>query len=301
MTSAAATGRTEMRDDGPPPAPAVLLDGVVLGESPRWHDGRLWFCDWGRGIVVAVDEAGRWEALDSVPEAPWSIAWRDDGWLLFTSAGRDAGRLVGRDPAGGLHVLADLSAVAAPPWNEIVVDGRGNVFLNAIGFDLMAGAEPRPGVVAVVTPDGTVRQVAGDVEFPNGMAVTPDGSTLIVAESYAHRLTAFDIAPDGSLSGRRVWAALGAGTPDGICLDADGAVWYADVPNRRCVRVQEGGAVLAEVVVDRGCFACMLGGDDGATLFVNAAVWDGPDGMFGGEPSGQVLRAAAPAAHAGRP
>ena len=133
------------------------------------------------------------------------------------------------------------------------------------------------------------------------MAVTADGATLIVAESYANRLTAFDIAPDGSLSGRRVWAELDGGYPDGICLDTDGAAWYADVPNKRCVRVREGGEVLDTVEVDRGCFACMLGGEDGRTLFVVANEWNGPAGMAGGEPTGRVLTVAAPAARAGRP
>lgn len=186
-------------------------------------------------------------------------------------------------------------------WNEIVVDPCGNVLVNAVGFDLLGGEEPRPGQVSVVTPDGTTRQVADDLEFPNGMAVTPDGSTLLVAESYGRRLTAFDLAADGGLSGRRVWAELGDGTPDGICLDATGAAWYADVPHRRCVRVREGGEVLDVVEVDRGCFACMLGGEDGRTLFVLAATWTGTAGIAGGEPSGQVLVHRAPASHAGRP
>ena len=153
----------------------------------------------------------------------------------------------------------------------------------------------------MVTPDGEARQVADGVAFPNGMAVTPDDATLIVAESYANRLTAFDIAADGSLSDRRVWAELGGGYPDGICLDAEGAVWYADVPNKRCVRVREGGEVLETVELDRGCFACMLGGEDGRTLFMVANEWRGPASMTGGERTGQVLTVDAPAARAGRP
>jgi sugar lactone lactonase YvrE len=155
--------------------------------------------------------------------------------------------------------------------------------------------------VAVVTPDGAARRVAGDILFGNGMAVTADDSTLIVADSYARSLVAFDIAADGGLSNRRVWADLGDGVPDGICLDADGAVWYADVPNKRCVRVREGGEVLATADVDRGCFACMLGGADGRTLFILAAEWRGPEKMFDGPPSGQLLTVRAPAPHAGRP
>jgi sugar lactone lactonase YvrE len=290
-----------MDDDIAADAPTVLLDGIVLGESPRWHDGRLWFCDWGRQEVVSVDVDGRRATLEGTPPAPWSIAWHDDGRLLFTSAGDMGAHLTARDAGGAVRPVADLGDIAERHWNEIVIDPRGNVFLDAIGFDLMAGEAPRPGLVAVVTPDGRARQVADDVHFPNGMAVTADGATLIVAESYGHCLTAFDIGDDGALSNRRTWADLGEGTPDGICLDAQGALWYADVPHRRCVRVREGGEVLQEVHVDRGCFACMLGGADGSTLFITAASWDGPGGMFGGAPSGQVLSYPAPAAHAGRP
>ena len=156
------------------------------------------------------------------------------------------------------------------------MDGRGNAYVNNIGFDF-PGGEFAPGTIALVTPDGSARQVADGVAFPNGMAVTPDNSTLIVAESYGNKLTAFDIAADGSLSNRRVWADLGDGVPDGICLDAENAVWYADVPNKRCVRVREGGEVLQTIELDRGCFACMLGGADGRTLFMMATEWRGPD------------------------
>ena len=179
------------------------------------------------------------------------------------------------------------------------MDGRGNTYLNDIGFDMMGGGQPGPGIVALVTPEGSVRQVADGVLFPNGMAVTPDNSTLIVAESYGQRLTAFDIEADGRLSGRRVWAELERGAPDGICLDAEDAVWYADVPNQRCVRLREGGEVLQTVEVDRGCFACMLGGPDGTTLFVMAAEW--PAALEPGSRTGLVLTVEAPAPHAGWP
>jgi len=144
-------------------------------------------------------------------------------------------------------------------------------------------------------------QVADGVAFPNGMVVTPDNATLIVAESYGNRLTAFDIAADGSLSNRRVWADLGGGVPDGICLDAEGAVWYADVGNSWCVRVKEGGEVLQTIELDRGCFACMLGGTDRRTLFVVVREWRGLEGTAGGERTGQVLIAQAPAPGAGWP
>jgi sugar lactone lactonase YvrE len=263
--------------------PRVLLRGVVFGESPRWHDGRLWFSDWGTGEVVTVDLAGRREVVLRVPTFPFSLDWLPDGRLLVVSSG-----LQRREADGSLVAHADLNPLAAA-WNELVVDGRGNAYVNQAGFDLMGGAEPTSGTIAVVTADGAAREVADGVWFPNGMAITPDDATLIVAESYRGRLTAFDIDPDGGLSNRRVWADLGAGVPDGICLDAEGAVWYADVPNRWCVRVREGGEVLQTVAVDRGCFSCALGGDDGRTLFIVATEWRGPERMFTGEPTGQVL------------
>jgi sugar lactone lactonase YvrE len=166
---------------------------------------------------------------------------------------------------------------------------------------LLTGLAFASGIIALVTADGSVRQVADGIAFPNGMAVTPDNKTLIIAESYAKRLTAFDITTDGSLSNRRVWADLGDGTPDGICVDTEGAVWYADVPNKRCVRVREGGEVLQTIQLERGCFACMLGGMDGRTLFMMAAEWRGPANMTDSPRTGLALTAQAPAPHAGWP
>ena len=179
------------------------------------------------------------------------------------------------------------------------MDGRGNAYVGNIGFDF-PGGDFAPGILALVTPDGSARQVADGVAFPNGIAVTPDRSTLILAESYGNRLTAFDIAGRRQPVAGRVWADLGDGVPDGICLDAEGAVWYGDVPNRRCVRVREGGEVLQTIDLDRGCFACMLGGADGRTLFMVVAQWE--DAATGtAEGSGQVLATDAPAPRAGRP
>jgi sugar lactone lactonase YvrE len=278
----------------------VLLEGLTIGESPRWHDDRLWVCDWGAARVVTVGADGSCsEALRAPASIPFSIDWLRDGQLLLVS-GRE-GRLLRVQPDGSLVAHADLNGISDRGWNEIVVDGLGRAYVNGPGFDMMAGEPVAPGNVAVVEPDGSVRLVADGLEFPNGMAVTPDNTTLIVAESYGRRLTAFDVGADGGLTNRRVWADLGDGAPDGICIDAEGAVWYADVPNRCCVRVREGGEVLGRVEVDRGCFACMLGGDDGATLFIVAAEWRGPEAMFAGEPTGQVLTARAPAPGAGWP
>jgi sugar lactone lactonase YvrE len=279
------------------PEPQTLMTGIALGESPRWHDDRLWFSDWGTQELVAVDLAGESEVIARVPSSPFCIDWLPDGSLLIVSGGD--GRLLRRKPDGSVVTHADLGRLSRHPWNEIVADGRGNIYLNNIGFDFPAGAFA-PGIIALVAPDGSVRQVADGVAFPNGMAVTPDGGTLIVAESYANRLTAFDIAADGGLSNRRVWAEVRNDHPDGICLDAEGAVWYADVGTKRCVRVREGGEVLRAIELDRGCFACMLGGMDGRTLFMVAAVFD-PAAMFGGERTGQILTARAPAPGAGWP
>jgi sugar lactone lactonase YvrE len=277
----------------------IVRDALVMGESPRWHEGRLWLSDWGAREVLALDPEGAGaEVVVHGLELPVCIDWLPDGRLLVVS-GRE-GLLLRREPDGTLEAHADLTALAAPPWNDIVVDGRGNAYVGGTGFDF-PGGEFAPGTIALVAPDGSARQVADGVAFPNGIAVTPDNATLIVAESYGKVLTAFDIGADGGLSGRRVWADLGDGVPDGICLDAEGAVWYADVPNRRCVRVREGGEVLATVAVDRGCFACMLGGADGRTLFVVAAEWRGPASIAEEAGTGRVLAVAAPAAHAGFP
>jgi sugar lactone lactonase YvrE len=275
--------------------PRVLLSGHTFGESPRWHDGRLWFSDWGTGEIVTVDLDGRREVRHRMETFPFSLDWLPDGRLLVVSD-----TLRRSEPDGSMVVHADLSHLAEA-WNELVVDGRGNAYVNQVGFDLMSGAEPTSGTIALATPDGTARQVADDVWFPNGMAVTADDRTLIVAESYRNRLTAFDIDDAGDLSNRRVWAETGDDHPDGICLDAEGACWYADVANGHCVRVAEGGEALQTVTVDRGCFSCALGGPDDRTLFIVAQSWGGVGGMGGGEPSGRVFAVDVAAPHAGHP
>ena len=259
-----------MRSRQPPgPVPQTLMTGVAFGESPRWHGGRLWFADWGAQEIIAVDPAGNSEVVVRVgfPSFPMCFDWLPDGRLLIVSARE--GLLLRREPDGSLATHADLTGVAEKghPWNEIVVDGRGSAYINNQGFEF-PGGEFAPGTIAVLTPDGSVRQVADGMAFPNGMAITPDNSTLICAESYGQRLTSFDIAADGSLANRRTWADLGEGVPDGICLDQEGATWYGDVPNKRCVRVREGGEVLQTIDLDRGCFACMLGGAGRSTLFL---------------------------------
>ncbi len=281
---------------------STLMNGLVVGESPRWHEGRLWFSNWGAQQIIAVDSDGNSEVMARVPTTvPFSIDWLPDGRLLIVS-GPEA-RLLLQEPDGSLATYADLSGLASG-WNEIVVDGRGNTYVNGSDYKFAPGEPFIPGMVALVTPDGRVRQVADDIHFPNGMVVTRDNKTLIVTESFKARLTAFDIAADGSLSNRRVWAELGQGG-DGMCMDADGAVWTPAFKDGKpgCARVREGGEVLQRIELDKFCFACMLGGEDGTTLFMLVADWLGlehMDALFRSQ-TGQVLMTQAPAPHAGRP
>jgi sugar lactone lactonase YvrE len=275
--------------------PQTLLTGLGVGESPRWHEGRLWFSNWGAREIVAVDLDGNREVVAPGPKvAGYCIDWLPDGRLLVTGEQE----LLRQEPDGSLVRHADLTALPVGP-NEVVVDGRGNIYVNCIGFAF--GREDfRPGAIAVVTPDGSVRTVAEDVHFPNGMVVTPDNSTLIVAESWARRLTAFDIDADGGLSNRRVWAGIEG---DGICLDADGAVWTQVNQDGKpaCLRVREGGEVLDRIDLDRACFAATLGGPDGRTLFMMVAVFPGVDRLdeLFTSRTGQVLTARAPVPGAG--
>jgi sugar lactone lactonase YvrE len=261
-----------------------------MGESPRWHQNRLWVSDWGAQEIVTVDSDGISEVAVRVPfSLPFCIDWLPDGRLLIVS-GRE-GLLLRREHDGSLVTHANLRGPAGMGWNEIVVDGRTNIYVNG-----------GSGIV-LLTPDGSIRQVADNIAFPNGMAITPDNLTLIVAESYGKKLSAFDISPDGGLSNRRLWADLGDGVPDGVCIDADGAVWYADVPNKHCVRVREGGEVLQTVTVDRGCFACMLGGAEKKTLFIIATEWRGMDKIaeVAQARTGKILVIDAPVRGAGWP
>jgi sugar lactone lactonase YvrE len=280
--------------------PQVLMEGLIFGEQPRWHAGRLWFSDWGAREVVALGLDGNHQVVLQAPAFPCCVDWLPDGRLLVVSARE--GRLLRQEPDGGFVTHGDLRSVSSPPaGNELVVDGRGNAYVNGGGFDLMAGESFAPGIIVLVTPDGSARRVADGIAFPNGMLVTADNRTLIVAESYGKKLTAFEIEEDGNLSNRRVWAELGDGVPDGICLDAENAVWYGDVPNMRCVRVREGGEVLQTIELDRGCFACALGGQERRTLFMIATEWKGPERMFAEPRTGRVLTTDAPAPAAGWP
>ena len=278
----------------------VLVSGRGLVESPRWHDGRIWFSDWTAGEIIAVDDAGGAEVVVRHASLPLCFDFLPDGRLVLVSNQRRALLTPGAD--GVLDVYADLAHLSPPGWNDIVVDGRGNVYVNSPNFDFATGppaGDVQPGVVALVIPNGATVIVAEDIAFPNGMAVTADNATLVVADSYRHCLVGFDIGIDGSLSGRRVWADLGEAAPDGICLDAEGAAWYADVPHKHCVRVREGGHVAATVALDRGGFACMLSDTD---LYAVAAHWPGVGGLATHtEWDGQLLRTSVPVGRAGWP
>jgi sugar lactone lactonase YvrE len=246
---------------------------------------------------------GTSEVMARVPTTvPYSIDWLPDGHMLIVS-GQEA-KLLCQESDGSLTTYADLSVLAGG-WNEIVVDGLGNAYVNGSDYKFAPGEPFVPGVVAVVTPDGSVRQVADDIHFPNGMVITPDNKRLIVTESFRGRLTAFDLAADGGLSNRRVWADLGQGG-DGMCLDADGAIWTPTFDKNgrpSCVRVREGSEVAERIELDQFCFACMLGGPDGRTLFMLVADWPGMERMqeLFSSHTGRVLTTQAPAPHAGRP
>ena len=281
----------------------VLLDGFGMGESPRWHDGRLWFSNWGTDEIVAVDLDGASEVIGpGGGGAGWATNWPPDGRMLITGP-----ELLRVEPDGGRVRHADLSPLA-DGWSEITVDGRGNIYVGTINFDFadfneVIASGQAPGKIALITPDGEAREVADGLAFPNGMVITPDNATLIVAESFARRLTAFDLGADGGLSNRRIWADV---TGDGICLDAEGGVWTSEVgPDNAgwCLRVRESEEVLDRIELDRPCYACMLGGDDGRTLFMVVAKWFGPDRMdeLIEARTGQILTARVDVPHAGWP
>ncbi len=244
--------------------PKVLLTGLGIPESPRWHEGRLWFCNWIDRQVVAVSLDGKAAVMATRDPGShpmgYSIDWLPDGRLLVTGD-----KLRRQEPDGSMVVHADQHA------NEIVVDGRGNIYLNGADFDFAAGAPPKPGYIKLVSQDGRLREVAGDIQFPNGMVITPDDRTLVISESFAGRLTAFDIDAGGGLSNRRVFAEGVA--PDGICLDAEGAIWVST--GFSVARVALGGEVLQRVELPdtRAPFAMMLGGPDRRTLFILTAEW----------------------------
>jgi sugar lactone lactonase YvrE len=253
----------------------VLAGGLHFGEAPRWHDGALWFSDFFDYAVKTVDLDGRVRVKVSMADRPSGLGWLPDGRLLIVSmTDRSLLRLDGRQ----LVLHADLSSIATFHCNDMVVDSVGRAYVGNFGFDLDTNeingtlaevlAAHTGATMARVDPDGSVHAAADGLMFPNGTVITPDGATMIVAESFGRRLTAFDIASDGSLSNRRLWADLGTRVPDGICLDTDGAIWVANPLTPECFRVAEGGEILDVIETDNRCFACMLGGPDRRTLFM---------------------------------
>lgn len=248
----------------------TLINGLQFPEAPRWHEGRLWFSDFFRQEVMSVDLQGKAEVQLKLDDSPSGLGWRPDGSLLVVAM--HGHKLLRKDLDGAVTTVADLSGHVGGPCNDMVVDAQGRAYVGNFGFDLYAKEAPRPTNLLRVDVDGSVHRVASDLWFPNGMAITPDGRTLIVAETFAHRLTAFAIGADGSLGDRRVFADLPCVSPDGLCLDAEGAVWVADAVGRSVLRVVEGQGVVERLSTGPlHAYACMLGGEDGRTLFLCTA------------------------------
>ncbi|MFT6037451.1 MAG: sugar lactone lactonase YvrE [Candidatus Azotimanducaceae bacterium] len=248
----------------------TLVSGLTFAESPRWHDGRLYYSDFYRHVVEAVDLDGHVELIAEVPNQPSGLGWLPDGRLLIVSM-MDR-KLLRRETSGELTEHADLSQIATWHCNDMVVDKTGRAYVGNFGYDIEApSADPVMAKLACVEPDGSVRVVAEDLQFPNGAVITPDGNTMIISETWGRKLTAFDIAADGSLSNRRVWASIHPHFPDGICLDEAGGVWVADPAQSKIIRVVQGGEITDEIDPGTGVFACMLGGEDGKRLFVCTA------------------------------
>jgi sugar lactone lactonase YvrE len=283
----------------------VLAGGISFGEGPRWRDGRLWFSDFFDHAVKTVTADGEVAVAFTLDDQPSGLGWLPDGDLLVVSMIKR--RVLRRGADGRLSLHADLSGLATWHCNDMTVDALGRAYVGNFGFDYEAAMAERglEGVVAncptarlaLVEPDGTVRAAADALKFPNGAMITPDGGTLIIGETFAGRMSAFDIAADGSLSNRRVWAEIWPRVPDGACLDAEGCVWVANPAAPECVRVAEGGAVLEVIETGLPCYACMLGGEDGRTLFMLTSQ---PDAA-GGKPRGQIETARVDVGHAGRP
>lgn len=248
--------------------PDVLLDGLAFGEGPRWHEDRLWFSDMHKDRVEAVGLDGKSEVIVEVPQRPSGLGFLPDGRLLIVSM---VDRKVMRLDDGGLTEVADLSSIATWHCNDMVVDAQGRAYVGNFGWDIETSQTQVGAALTLVTPDGETRVVAKDLIFPNGAVITPDGKRLIVGETFAGRLSVFDIRDDGSLSERRDFAATPGIAPDGICLDAEGAVWVACPVSGRVVRVKEGGEIAAEIKVDSLAFACMLGGPQRKHLFICTA------------------------------
>jgi sugar lactone lactonase YvrE len=249
--------------------PETVLERLAFPECPRWHDGALYFSDMHDGMVWRLSPTGAAERVLELATFPGGLGWLPDGTLQVVSM---LDRRLLRLSPQGLVQVADLGRFASHPTNDMVVDRGGRAYIGNFGFDLNAGDAQRPTVLISVDAGGTTTVAATDLVFPNGMAITPDGKTLIVAETFAAQLTAFEIQPDGALANRRVFAPLDGLLPDGICLDEEGAVWVACPGGNRLVRVREGGKVAGNIPLpDRDSYACMLGGRDRRDLYICTA------------------------------
>jgi sugar lactone lactonase YvrE len=286
----------------------VLCDGIYFGEGPRWHGGRLWFSDFYAHAVKSVSLAGDPRTEFELDDRPSGLGWAPDGTMLIVSMTKR--QLLRRTADGEIAIHADLRAIADFHCNDMVMDAGGRAYVGNFGFDLDAAiasrgvesvlAQHTKAKLACVAPDGAVSVAAENLSFPNGAVITPDGKTLIVGETLGACLTAFDIGADGALANRRVWAATGPRVPDGICLDANGAVWIANPIAPECALIAEGGEVLEVIETGMPCYACMLGGDDGRTLFMLTAP-SSDAGEAAKAAKGQVLIAEVDAPRAGRP
>ncbi len=276
----------------------VLLDGLAFSEGPRWHEGRLWFSDMHDHRIVAVDLEGRREDIAEIPTRPSGLGWLPDGRLLVVSM--TDRRLLCREASGEFVEYADLSTLASFHCNDMVVDSQGRAYVGNFGFDLDAGDSPCTTNLILVRGLGDAVVAADEVSFPNGAVITPDGRTMILGESFAGRLTAFDIEKDGSLSNRRLWAQMQGAVPDGICLDEAGGVWVASPVSAEVLRIVEGGEVTHRIGVETQAYACMLGGDDGQSLFVCTASDSKPEACRKNR-DGRIEVYPAPHARAGLP
>ena len=275
----------------------LLVDGLDFGEGPRWHDGQLWYSDFFQHRVYTVTADGRRETvLDLGEEQPSGLGWLPDGNLLIMGM---LGRRILRYAGTQVRVHAELGHIATSYCNDMVVDQRGNAYVGNFGFDYGAGQAPVGAALALVRPDGSTLAVAEDLQFPNGAVITPDGTTLVGGETFGSRYCAFTIATDGTLSDRRIWAEVPGRMPDGCCLDTAGGIWFANAIRPEVARVVEGGEITDAIEVPQRAFACMLGGDQGTTLFVITAPSDPQGGLSPGQ--GAVWAVEVDAQHAGLP
>ncbi|MEH6556754.1 MAG: SMP-30/gluconolactonase/LRE family protein [Oceanicoccus sp.] len=275
----------------------TLVDGLIFAEGPRWHDGKLWFSDMHDKKICTVDLDGNLDIVHHAAQDTSGLGWAADGSLLFVSMPDRRLMKLGKD---GAEEIADLSPFASFHCNDMIVDKSGRTYVGNFGFDLHGGADHTPANLVMVDVGGSVSIAASDLMFPNGMIISANDKTMIVAETFGACLTAFDIAEDGSLSNRRIWADIKPAVPDGICLDAEGAIWVASPSTNEVIRVLEGGEISDRLAVDTNAFACMLGGHDGKTLFALTAEESNPD-VLQGKRTGKIEMIRVAVAAAGRP